>query len=241
MEFYKHMDKIELGIYGLSYSKDNIYTLIFKEKEGERILPIPIGNFEAQAIALSLEKVETARPMTHDLIKSILDSFLVDLREVVIYRFEEGVFYSMLVFSNNMEIDSRTSDAVAIALKYDCKINTYDKILNQMSELIDSDDDKIETLVGERTIDYLKELLDNAIEEENYEEASNLRDEIDRMTKKECKVVSMKDYKDEDGKIDLDLPKKKRSSTKTSDKNVDKPKKKRGRPPKNDNNNKKGE
>lgn len=179
MSVYKKMDKIEIGVYGLSYGTDNIYTIIFKEKEGDRILTIPIGTFEAQTIAVSLEGIKSSRPMTHDLIKNILDNFRVEINNIIIYKFENGIFYSLLSLSNNMEIDSRTSDAVTLAIKYNCKMYTYDTILNTMSDIISNSLEIINDIKKEdNTVDGLQKQLNKCIEEEDFETASVIRDKI---------------------------------------------------------------
>jgi bifunctional DNase/RNase len=128
------MLKIELKIFGLSYSHSQsaAYALILDEKNGNRRLPIIVGGLEAQAIAIEVEKMKPARPLTHDLFKSFAEVFDIDVKEVVINKFHEGIFYSVLVCKHNskeIEIDSRTSDAVAIALRFNCPIYTYEHVM----------------------------------------------------------------------------------------------------------------
>ena len=128
------MDKIRLEIVGMSYSQSQsgAYALILGEVDGSRRLPIIIGGFEAQAIAVELEKMKPSRPLTHDLFKSFADSYNIRLREVIIDQFKQGVFHAKLIcIKDNSEstIDSRTSDAVALAIRFRCPIYTYEKIM----------------------------------------------------------------------------------------------------------------
>jgi len=129
------MQKIELKIVGLSYShsQSSAYALILGEASGNRRLPIIVGGLEAQAIAIEVEKLKPARPLTHDLFKTFAETFDIEIREVVINKFHEGIFYSILVCDKDgetIEIDSRTSDAVAIALRFDSPIYTYESIMS---------------------------------------------------------------------------------------------------------------
>jgi len=186
------MNKIKLEIIGMSYSQSQqgAYALILGETEGNRRLPIIIGGFEAQAIAIELEKMKPSRPLTHDLFKNFADTFHIIITEVIINRFHEGVFFSRLVCFDGQritEIDSRTSDAVALALRFNCPIYTYENILAEAGIVLDEEtSDKIketETESGEYsdyTMDELRELLQKAIENEEYEKASILRDEINK-------------------------------------------------------------
>ncbi len=200
------MEKIELKVVGLSYSQTQTgaYALILKEKSGKRRLPIIIGGAEAQAIAIPLEKMTPSRPLTHDLFKSFLDNFDVKMHEVIIYNLVEGIFFAKIICEQNkkkFEIDARSSDAVAIALRCDKPIYTHDFILSSAGIIIDSEDtnadgDDIEefstsdisttskgTIDGKSTEDLEKE-LDTALEKEEYEKASRLRDEIKKRKKK---------------------------------------------------------
>ena len=192
------MDKIKLEIKGLSYSQasSGAYALILGEVDGKRRLPIVIGGAEAQSIAMELEKIKPARPLTHDLFKSFADAFNIRLNEVIIYKFSEGVFYSkLLCASDNLElnIDSRTSDAVALAIRFGSDIYTVAEVMNDAAivieeeteqtegaeeeeELLESDENPLESL----TLTALDEELQKAVAEENYERASNIRDEINR-------------------------------------------------------------
>jgi bifunctional DNase/RNase len=194
------MEKIKLEIVGLSYSQSQsgAYALVLGETEGNRRLPIIIGGFEAQAIAIELEKIKPTRPLTHDLFKNFADRFGILVKEVIINKFHEGVFYSQLVCfdgEQTYEIDSRTSDAVALALRFRCPIYTYEIIMSAAGIVMTEEDqdnpkpfdepeeegDEI-LLPQENLEDYnlqeLEDMLAKAIENEDYEKASQLRDEI---------------------------------------------------------------
>lgn len=201
------MKKIKLEIVGLSYSQtqSGAYALVLGEAKGKRRLPIIIGGFEAQAIAIELEKMTPSRPLTHDLFKSLADTFTVSVKEVLIYDLVEGIFFARLVCYNGTiegEIDARTSDAIALAVRFECPVYTYEFILSQAgivledeSESIDSEvdddlsDEEEEGLLAEVTSgsDYqrktdkeLEDMLNMALEEENYEKASRIRDELNK-------------------------------------------------------------
>ena len=140
------MEKIRLEIVGMSYSQSQsgAYALILSEREGKRRLPIIIGGFEAQAIAIELEKIKTPRPLTHDLFRSFSEAFNVVLSEVIINRFSEGVFYALLICSDGKkvrEIDSRTSDAIALALRFNCPIYTYESIMATAGIVMDEENE----------------------------------------------------------------------------------------------------
>lgn len=196
------MEKIELKVVGLSYSQTQTgaYALILKEKAGSRRLPIIIGGAEAQAIAIPLEKMTPSRPLTHDLFKSFLDNLGVELTEVVIYNLVEGIFFAKILCtdgSKNWEIDARSSDAVAIALRCEKPIFTHDFILSSAGIIIDEEEEADETsaesgmAVGDPdaagsdrdTIASLEKQLEIALEKEDYEKASKLRDELNRLKK----------------------------------------------------------
>lgn len=195
------MTKIGLEIIGMSYSQSQsgAYALVMGEVGGKRRLPIIIGGFEAQSIALGLERMQPARPMTHDLFKSFADHYDIYIREVVINKFKEGVFHAVLVcehLGETAEIDARTSDAVALAIRYQCPIYTYEPILAEAGIVLETDEPK-ESLEDEISAleeddgefsDYLYEdldgLLQKAIENEDYEKASRIRDEIKRREEK---------------------------------------------------------
>tara|TARA_R110002049_G_scaffold279235_3_gene458163 strand:- start:809 stop:1435 length:627 start_codon:yes stop_codon:yes gene_type:complete len=197
------MEKIGLDIIGLSYSQTQTgaYALVLGEKEGKRRLPIIIGGFEAQAIAIELEDMTPTRPLTHDLFKNFADVFNISINQIIIYNLVEGVFYAKLVCvkdDKEVEIDTRTSDAVALAVRFKCPIFTYEFILSSAGIELDEDndipsidDEKTESQttpekkkaakkskLADFTIKELNEQLEKAITNENYELASQLRDEI---------------------------------------------------------------
>lgn len=193
------MEKIKLEIIGMSYSQSQsgAYALILGEVEGKRRLPIIIGGFEAQAIAVELEHMKPSRPLTHDLFKSFADHYNIFLKEVIIDQFRQGVFHAKLVCQqNNQEsmIDSRTSDAVALAIRFKCPIYTYEKILAEAGILVEGKQAESEELAikeeeedpgySEHSLEELKVMLDKAIAEEDYEKASMIRDEIKKRSKK---------------------------------------------------------
>lgn len=198
------MEKIELSVVGLSYSQTQTgaYALILKEKEGNRRLPIIIGGAEAQAIAIPLEKMTPSRPLTHDLFKSFLDSFEIEINEVIIYNLVEGIFFAKIICIKEgaeIEIDARSSDAVALALRCEVPIYTHDFILSSAGIIIDEDEDEetgleqaqeinIEPAEAEEpeeagSIADLQKQLKKALEREEYEKASKIRDEINRRKK----------------------------------------------------------
>lgn len=163
------------------------------EENGDRRIPIIIGPVEAQSIAIQLEGLHPPRPLTHDLFKNIATAFSIELLEVIIYKLEEGIFYSELICEQNGEriaIDSRTSDAVALALRFKCPIYTSENILEKAGIVIEVNDGGEEPESGDDlasgskykkdTIEELEKMLQNAIKEENYELASDIRDEIKR-------------------------------------------------------------
>src|SRR5258707_12392567 len=138
------MKRIELEIVALSHSitQTHSYAVVLGEINGLRRLPIVIGGFEAQAIAVALEKMQPSRPLTHDLMKNFMHAFGVDLTEIIISDLQEGIFYSKLVCvseNDTVEIDSRTSDALALAVRFGCPIYTYDTILDQAGILMEDD------------------------------------------------------------------------------------------------------
>lgn len=193
------MEKFKLEIVGLSYSQtqSGAYALVLQEAEGSRRLPIIIGGFEAQAIAIELEKMVPTRPLTHDLFKNFATAFDIQVKEVVIYNLVEGIFYSKLICEQNgkeVEIDARTSDAIAIGIRFNCEIYTYENILDSagitMDETgIDDDGDLIaeafeegesEGILESLSVEELQFELNKAIEDEDYELASKIRDEINK-------------------------------------------------------------
>jgi hypothetical protein len=196
------MEKIQLEIIGMSYSQSQsgAYALILGEKDGKRRLPIIIGGFEAQSIAIELEKIKTPRPLTHDLFKTFASSFEITITEVIINKFSEGVFYAILLCSDGkkeLEIDSRTSDAIALALRFGCPVYTYESIMVAAGILMEEDQESSKTedpaeeaLVpekisfSEQSLTELHQLLQSAVENEEYEKASRIRDEINKRKKK---------------------------------------------------------
>jgi bifunctional DNase/RNase len=196
------MKKIELDIVGLSYSQtqQGAYALILGEKAGSRRIPIIIGGFEAQSIAIELEKMVPTRPLTHDLFKTFAETFQITLKEVIIHNLVEGIFYSRLICINEIteeekEIDARTSDAVALAIRFKCPIYTYEFIIKNAG--IELDDDltkkseeaeiqselKSENELSDKSLEELKAMLQKAIDKEDYELASKIRDEINQRKK----------------------------------------------------------
>lgn len=197
------MNKIRLYIKGLSYSQtqSGAYALVLGEEEGKRRLPIIIGGFEAQSIAIALEKeVTPPRPLTHDLFKNFADKFSISIQEIVIHRLQEGVFYSYLNCINNGKeetIDARTSDAVALAIRFACPIYTYEEILEQAGIILEEGTKHTESKSDSTeeantaaapaksgfqrlSIDELNTELADAVENEDYEKAARLRDEISK-------------------------------------------------------------
>lgn len=189
------MKKVRLNIMGMSYSQSSsgAYALILGVQGENLRLPIIIGGFEAQAIAIELEKMKPSRPLTHDLFKNFALTYKIKILEVVINKFEEGIFYAKLVCEQNgviTEIDSRTSDAIALALRFSCPIYTLQSILDDAAigtdeeladeQISDSGDQPEKQNYEEYLLEELEEMLKKAVAEENYEDASKLRDEIKR-------------------------------------------------------------
>lgn len=184
-----------------SQSQSGAYALILGETDGKRRLPIIIGGFEAQAIAIELERMKPSRPLTHDLFKRFADTFGVEIQEVVINKFIEGVFHAELVCLDGQKeyrIDARTSDAVALALRFHCPIYTDEKIMSAAGIIVDEKKPKqskakepvkekevpADNPLGVYSLVELNEMLQKAVEKEEYEEASRIRDEIARRRKK---------------------------------------------------------
>jgi uncharacterized protein len=193
------MAKVKLKVLGLSYSQtqSGAYALVLAEDKGDRRIPIIIGGFEAQAIAIELEALKPPRPLTHDLFVNFAMAFKIDLVEVNIHRLEEGIFYSELLCDNGssrIKIDARTSDAVALAIRFGSPIYTTEEIMNKAGIILPVEDrirtDKskpTETKEAGKYSSYslkeLKEMLDKAISNEDYEEASRIRDEMNHREK----------------------------------------------------------
>lgn len=191
------MVKIELDIVALSHSvtQSHNYAVVLGEVEGNRRLPVVIGGFEAQAIAVAMEQMAPNRPLTHDLFKNTLESFDVDLKEVVINNLLDGVFYAKLVClkdGEEFEIDSRTSDAIAMAVRFDCPIYTFEFIMEsagvELEDLVEgesSSKSKPKSSKAPKTSDYkkmsddsLNKLLEDVLTKEDYEKAAKIRDEL---------------------------------------------------------------
>lgn len=197
-----NMKKIELDIVGLSYSQtqSGAYALVLGEINGRRRLPIIIGSFEAQAIAIEIEKMTPSRPLTHDLFKTFAQSFSITVQEVIIYNLVDGIFYAKLLCSDGkrtMEIDARTSDAIAISVRFSCPIYTYEFILSTAGIVIEGNEfvylENInDTTEEKQTVsssasnyaslseDELRTRLQEALSDEAYEKAAKLRDELNR-------------------------------------------------------------
>jgi uncharacterized protein len=201
------MKKIELEIVALSHSitQTHSYAVVLGEVNGLRRLPIVIGGFEAQAIAVALEKMQPSRPLTHDLMKNFMNSFGIDLHEIIISDLQEGIFYSKLVCStenDTIEIDSRTSDAIALAVRFGCPVYTYENILDSAGILMEDSPGtskkkktKEKVLVEDdsptgnedlktMTLEELNNLLTDVLEHEDYMRAIAIRDEINNRNKR---------------------------------------------------------
>ncbi|MBR9921415.1 MAG: hypothetical protein GYB31_11300 [Bacteroidetes bacterium] len=189
------MKKIELDIVALSHSvtQSHNYAVVLGEQDGSRRLPIVIGGFEAQAIAVAMERMTPNRPLTHDLFKNALETFKVELKEVVINDLVDGVFYARLICLQNgekTEIDSRTSDALAMAVRFNCPIYTYEFILDAAGVVLEDQDEpkearkkapaKKKSSLSSYSIDELNNMLGEVLEKEDYEQAAKIRDEIKR-------------------------------------------------------------
>ncbi len=212
------MKKIKLDIVGLSYSQtqSGAYALVLGEVAGNRRLPVIIGGFEAQSIAVEIEKMTPSRPLTHDLFKAFADTFTIKLEEVLIYNLVDGIFFAKLICNDGtktVEIDARTSDAVALAVRFESPIYTYDFIMNTAGIVIEGNDfaflenienvgayKQTETPAAEKespaekkepqknkpspyaslTMEQLEKTLEKAIENEQYETAAKIRDEIEK-------------------------------------------------------------
>ncbi len=197
------MHKIRLNILGLSVSQtqSGAYALVLAEENGERRIPIIIGPVEAQAIAIQLEGLKPPRPLTHDLIKNMAMAFDIALLEVTIYKLEEGIFYSELLCEMNgkeINIDSRTSDAVALALRFRCPIYTTEEILKKSGIILDieNEDSPVRNIsdkddftdsdvstYAQYSAKELNEMINEAIQHEDYEKASIIRDELKKRKK----------------------------------------------------------
>lgn len=200
------MKKIELEIVALSHSitQTHSYAVVLGEVNGMRRLPIVIGGFEAQAIAVALEKMQPSRPLTHDLMKNFMNAFGIELHEIIISDLQEGIFYSKLICSSEndtVDIDSRTSDALALAVRFGCPIYTYENILESAGILMEDTgsgsekkkksrkDSVTDEITGKEdlktmSLEDLKALLNEVLEQEDYVRAIAIRDEINSRKKK---------------------------------------------------------
>lgn len=199
------MKKIELEVVALSHSitQTHSYAVVLGEVNGMRRLPIVIGGFEAQAIAVALEKMNPSRPLTHDLMKNFMLSFSIELHEIIISDLQEGIFFSKLVCSSErdtIEIDSRTSDAIALAVRLGCPIYTYESILSNAGIIMDDKGqgpvqekpeavgtvsvESTETDLKSLSVDELNNMLNEVLENEDYIKAIAIRDELNSRKKK---------------------------------------------------------
>ncbi|MEY3323581.1 MAG: hypothetical protein RLZZ417_3164 [Bacteroidota bacterium] len=196
------MKKIELRIVALSHSvsQSNNYAVVLGEITGQRRIPIVIGSFEAQAIAVAMEKMTPNRPLTHDLFKNTLEAFKIEIKEIIINNLLDGIFYAKLICEREgeiIELDSRTSDAIALAVRFQCPVYTYEFIIDTAGVELDESaneeieeeeaDDMSEKPVKEKqnalssySLESLQNMLLQVLEEENYEKAASIRDEIDK-------------------------------------------------------------
>ncbi|MDF1696878.1 MAG: bifunctional nuclease family protein [Saprospiraceae bacterium] len=189
------MEKIKLDIVALSHSvtQSHNYAVVLGEEDGNRRLPIVIGGFEAQAIAVAMERMSPNRPLTHDLFRNTLDTFGINLVEIVINNLLDGIFYAQLICEKNgkqFEIDSRTSDAIAMAVRFDCPIYTFEFIMETAGVVLEDSEGAIsappkresppkKTLAEESTED-LNTMLEKVLAEEDYEKAARIRDELNK-------------------------------------------------------------
>lgn len=206
------MGKIKLNVLGISYSQtqSGAYALVLSEEEGNRRIPIIVGGFEAQAIAIELEGLTPPRPLTHDLFKNFSVAYGIKILEVNIHKLEDGVFFANIICDNGdnrMTLDARTSDAIALALRFKCPIYTTEEIVEKAGIVLDFEKDSdltqpditdekeveeppqkkrkrtIRPDLSESSLEELKSLLADAVAKEDYERASEIRDEINRRSK----------------------------------------------------------
>ena len=198
------MDKIELKVMAISRSVTQSlnYAVVLGELDGPRRLPVIIGSAEAQAIAIAIEGMTGPRPMTHDLFKNTLETLRTDLREIIISDIKEGIFFARLVLDRDgeiIEVDSRTSDALALATRFDCPIYTYELILQNAGIVLEGDDEENMQMqdvaegdqrrsgrsdnLSSYTVGELNDMLEEVLSEENYERAAQIRDEIKQRKK----------------------------------------------------------
>lgn len=191
-ESSKGMKKVRLDIMALSHSvtQSHNYAVVLGEENGKRRLPIVIGGFEAQAIAVALENMTPNRPLTHDLFKNTLDAYDINLKEVVINNLLDGIFYAQLICEqggNIMQIDARTSDAISMAVRYGCPIYTFEFIMESAGVILDEEEQQASkkapiksraTSIEDMNLSSLEKLLDEALQKEDYEKAAQIRDII---------------------------------------------------------------
>jgi len=199
------MKRIKLKVLGISYSQtqSGAYALVLMEEKGNRRIPIIIGAFEAQSIVIKLENLEPPRPLTHDLFKNFADTFGIEITEVFIHKLEEGIFFSKLICYKDDEeyiIDSRTSDAVALALRFNCPIYTTEEIMEKAGITIPQSEGEAQNLTADKAIreteasifqgytdEELYNMIDEAIKTEDYERAAAIRDELEKRKKRKPK------------------------------------------------------
>ncbi len=186
------MDLVELIVNRISYSQsqNGAYALILEEIDGKRKLPIVIGGFEAQSIAVAMDKdIEPPRPLTHDLFKKIITNHGITINKVLIHKLKDGVFFSSIICKRGKKeevFDARTSDAIALALRFDAKIYTYDKILDNAGIILQKESKgkkkkgKFDESFKGYSIKDLNKKISKAVKDENYELAAKLRDEINQ-------------------------------------------------------------
>lgn len=206
------MGKIKLNVLGISYSQtqSGAYALVLSEEDGNRRIPIIVGGFEAQAIAIELEGLAPPRPLTHDLFKDFAESYGIRILEVNIHKLEDGVFFASILCDNGasqITMDARTSDAIALALRFKCPIYTTDDIVEKAGIVLDFEkgsdleatdlpgEEEVEVApekkkkrsilpdLSETSMEELRSLLADAVSKEDYERASEIRDEINRRSK----------------------------------------------------------
>ncbi|MBU2914581.1 MULTISPECIES: bifunctional nuclease family protein [Reichenbachiella] len=198
------MEKIKLDIIGLSssHAQSGSFALVLGESHGKRRLPIIIGMFEAQAIAIEIEKITPNRPMTHDLFKSFAGNFNISIKQILISDLREGVFFARIICEDaqgkTVEIDSRPSDAIAIGIRFNAEIYTHvsvieeagivvtDEFEEELDTMVTTDEEEEDAPIGSpeylknQSIDGLQKLLDQSLSEEDYEKAAKIRDELNR-------------------------------------------------------------
>ncbi|HRI33032.1 MAG: bifunctional nuclease family protein [Saprospiraceae bacterium] len=189
------MKKVELEIIALSHSvtQTQNYAVVLGELNGNRRLPIVIGGFEAQAIAVVLERMNPNRPLTHDLFKNAMSAFGVDIKEVVINDLVDGIFFSKLICEKDgeiIEIDSRTSDALAMAVRFNCTVSTFEFVMEQAGVILEESEESLKKSTTKKikssqsydrlSSEELQTMLTQVLTDEDYEKAAKIRDELNR-------------------------------------------------------------